>query len=142
MNDSDDGGGCMALVLICLLIAAVVACVISLAALIDPFSWMPSADAIWRDCEDKYSTEANECALANRFPGFWGHAVANLAWTVVTAGLLLALLGSVTEYRQALAKRFESAGVVARCVELRSELIALSAATAAAAALPIAVAIF
>lgn len=141
MNEPDDGAGCLAVVLIGLLIAAVVACVISLAALVDPFSWMPSVDAIWRDCEDKYRTDANECALANRFPGFWAHAVANLAWTVVTAGLLLALLGSIGEYRQAFAKRFEGAAVVARCVELRSELIGLSAATAAAAALPIAVAL-
>ena len=91
---------------------------------------------------NKYSTPANECALANRFPGFWAHAVMNLAWTVVTAGLLLALLNSVAEYRQALAERFRSVEVVARCVELRGELVTLAAATAVAAALPIAVAIF
>ena len=51
---------------------SIVMAVISLAALVDPFDWMPRVHRIWADC-------SGDCALAHRFPGFWWHAAANLA---------------------------------------------------------------
>ena len=39
------GGGCGALIAFVLVIAAIVAAAISLAALVDPFDWMPSVGA-------------------------------------------------------------------------------------------------
>lgn len=45
--DSSSGGGCLALFVVILAIALVVMGIISLAALIDPFNWMPRVGRIW-----------------------------------------------------------------------------------------------
>jgi hypothetical protein len=47
-NQSAQGGGCLALFLVVLIVTAIVEAVISLAAL-DPFNWMPRIGDIWAD---------------------------------------------------------------------------------------------
>ena len=54
----------------------IVAAAISLAALVDPFDWMPSVLATGL-------TVTAHCELADRFPGFWWHVVANLAYAAL-----------------------------------------------------------
>jgi hypothetical protein len=73
------GGGCVALIALVIAVSLVVMAIISLAAVVDPFNWMPTAHEIWEDCD-------GDCALAHRFPGFWWHMVANLLY----AGLAVA----------------------------------------------------
>ena len=141
MSPGDETDGCGVIVVGILVIAATVAGVISLTALIDPFSWMPPVGEIWADCSEDYGTEKDECALANRFHGFWLHAVINLGWTVVSAGLVVALLGAVANHRDASAARFDSAEAVARCLASRSALTGLAVAVGVAAALPVAAAV-
>jgi hypothetical protein len=101
-NVSDGGGGgCLALFLLILAIAAIVAAVISLAALIDPFDWMPPLGEIWEDCE-------GDCALAHRFPGFWWHAAANLVYAVAAAVAACGFVATVVELRGTRVGRYDS----------------------------------
>src|SRR3954469_17800218 len=74
------GGGCIALFVLLIVVALIVMGVISLAALIDPFDWMPRVHDIWDDC-------SGDCALAHRFPGFWWHAAANLLYSAVAVAV-------------------------------------------------------
>ncbi len=74
------GGGCIALFVLLMVVALIVMGVISLAALIDPFDWMPTVHRIWDDC-------SGDCALAHRFPGFWWHAVANLLYATLAVAV-------------------------------------------------------
>src|SRR5215210_4693711 len=97
MSSQQEGGGCAALVVLVLVIGAVVAAVISVAALVDPFSWLPPIGEIFGDCDDDYDTSADECELATRFPGFWGHVIANFAYSVAAAGLLVWLASAVLD---------------------------------------------
>ena len=59
-GSSSSGGGCGGLIAILIVIGAIVGAAISLAAIVDPFGWMPSVHAIWADCD-------HDCALAQRF---------------------------------------------------------------------------
>ena len=43
------GGGCLAVIAVCVVVALIVMAVISPAALIDPFDWMPTTHEIWDD---------------------------------------------------------------------------------------------
>jgi hypothetical protein len=80
-SSSNDELGCGGCIVAILLIGAVIGAIISVAALIDPFSWMPPVGEIWAECEDDYATSADECDLAERYPGFWGHVAVNFAYT-------------------------------------------------------------
>ncbi len=82
-QDEGSGSGCVTLTVAGLVIGVVVSVAISLAALIDPFDWMPPVAEIWEDCSDDWNTSVNECILHTRFPGFWGHAIANFTYARV-----------------------------------------------------------
>jgi hypothetical protein len=138
-NANNDGDGCACLGA-ALLIALVIAALISLAALVDPFSWMPSVDEVWSDCDDDYGTDRDECALENRFPGFWVHAIVNLVYTAVAGVAVAAFAGSVGEFRAKRTARFADAKAAAEHREARDALAAASAALGVLAALPIVVA--
>jgi hypothetical protein len=112
-----------------LVVAAVVAALISLAALIDPFDWMPPVKAIWRHCE-------GDCELAHRFHGFWAHAVGNLAYVTVSAGLLLGLVGKAGALREARAKLFSDPGAGKRLRAERRAVAGLAATLAVLGILP------
>ena len=144
MNAGQTGGGsgCGGCIAAVLAIGAVVAAVISIAALIDPFSWMPPVSEIWADCQDNFATSKDECELATRYPGFWGHAVINFAYVVASAGLLLWLGRTALALREARRCRF-SGGEAVKRYERARETLALSACSSATlAALPFLVALF
>ena len=110
------GGGCLAVLALLIVVAMVVMAVISLAALIDPFDWMPSVEQIWEDC-------SGDCALAHRFPGFWWHAAANLLYAglaVAVGGGFLAAVGErAREARRALRQRRGRRRVLGRARPVR-----------------------
>lgn len=138
-KSEDEATGCACFLAI-LAIALVVAALISLAALIDPFSWMPPVADVWADCEDKFSTERNECALENRFPGFWWHAVVNLAYSAVAAVLVVVFVGAVSELREKRIARFADPGAAREYRASRTAFLTAGALLAVTAMLPIVVA--
>jgi hypothetical protein len=108
--------------------------------LVDPFSWMPPVGEVWADCDDDYGTDRDECALANRFPGFWWHAAVNLLYAAVALGLLLVFAADVGELRDKRAARFASAAAAAEHRHVQRRLAGWGVALAAMAMLPIVVA--
>ena len=48
-GSSSSGGGCGGLIAILIVIGAIVGAAISLAAIVDPFGWMPPLDVLWAD---------------------------------------------------------------------------------------------
>ena len=140
-SDGSGCGGCLAIFGVILAIAAVIAGLISLTAIVDPFSWMPSVVKIWRHCDDNLATSRNECALANRFHGFWLHAVINLVY-VVAAGVALVVLGAnAGELRDARRRRFGGPSAVARYTTARAQVARSAGYGTALALLPFAVAL-
>jgi hypothetical protein len=115
VRDRESGGTGCAIVLLLIVIGLVVAALISLAALVDPFSWMPSVHRIWDDC-------TGDCTLAHRFPGFWAHALANLAWTVVAAAAAVVCVAAASNFRAARRERFNDLQAVERYRAARTAL--------------------
>ena len=101
MRVPSGGGGCCALVALAFVIALVVAAVASAAAIVDPFAWLPSVSELWSHCEDKFATARDECAWANRFPGFWPHMLANLAWAVAAVACAVVVVMAALHVREA-----------------------------------------
>src|SRR4051795_13570765 len=102
-SDKDTAaGGCIALFVLLIVVALIVMGIISLAALIDPFDWMPTVHRIWKDC-------SGDCALAHRFPGFWWHAVANLVYAAVAVAVAGAFVVGVRDVRGKRVAPFDSA---------------------------------
>ena len=134
-------GGCGTLIVAVLVFGAVAAAAISLTALIDPFDWMPPVGEIWEDCDDDWKTSVNECDLHERFPGFWGHAIVNFAYTIAATGLLLALAAAVSELRHARSERFTSQTAANRYGEARLSVRSLTLLGGLLGALPIIVAL-
>ena len=135
------GAGCVGVFVVILIIGAIGAAAISLTALIDPFDWMAPVGEIWEECTDDYDTEVSECDLHRRFPGFWGHAIANLAYALTAAGLLLALGGAVSRLREHRPQRFDSREAADRYATARRDIALLAALAGLLAALPIVVAL-
>ena len=138
---SGDGGGCLGWVAVAFVLALVAAALISVAALVDPFSWMPPVGEIWADCDDDYATDRDECALANRFPGFWVHAIVNLVYAAVALVFVLTFLASVAGLREKRLARFSSASAAADYRSWVDETIGWGVALAVLALVPIVVAI-
>jgi hypothetical protein len=117
---------------IAMAIAAVVAAAISLAALVDPFDWMPTAAQIWADCE-------GDCELAHRFPGFWWHALANLVYAAIAAAAAVAVAfgATVLVLRAARTNRFASPGARAAYRKAADACRGAALALAAVAAFPL-----
>lgn len=129
----DEGSsGCGTCLAVLLVIALVVAAVVSVAALVDPFSWVPPLGAIFGDCH------TDECALAERYPGFWVHVVVNFAYALLATGLLLALFSTVAELRRARTARFDDAVALERYRETRGAVALAAAGVAVLAAIPLA----
>ena len=98
-SGSSSGGGCGTLIAFVLLVAGIVAAAISLAALVDPFDWMPSVHVIWADCD-------GACELADRFPGFWWHVVVNLAYAALAVVVTIRFLAAVVDVRKSRVTRY------------------------------------
>lgn len=137
----DDADGCLGWVGVAIVLGLLVAALISVAALVDPFSWMPPVGETWADCDDDYATERDECALANRFPGFWIHALVNLVCAAVAVGLVLVFLGGIVDLREKRVARFSSAAAAGDYRSGADQAIGCGVALAAVALLPIVVAI-
>jgi hypothetical protein len=133
-NQSAQGGGCLALFLVVLILGAIVAALISLAALVDPFNWMPPVGEIWADCE-------GDCALAHRFPGFWWHAAANLVYAAAAATMACLFLVAVVEVREKRVDRYDSAKAASAYSAACGECVGAGAILAALALLPLVVAV-
>src|SRR4051794_21822704 len=128
------GGGCLAVFVFALIVGAIVAGVISLAALVDPFNWMPRVGEIWVQCE-------GDCALAHRFPGFWWHALANLVYAGAAAAVSCMFVVAVIELRDRRVARFDSTKAAAAFAGARDECVGVGVILTALAVLPIVVAI-
>ena len=128
------GGGCIALVVLVMVVAGIVMGVISLAALIDPFDWMPTVHRIWQDC-------SGDCALAHRFPGFWWHAAANLVYAALAVTVAGVFLVAVRDVRGRRVARFNSAADAAAFTGAHEQCVGAGAALGAFALLPILVAV-
>ena len=76
-------GGCIVLVLV---IGAIVAAAMSIAALVDPFSWMPPIGDVFADCPPAVEVNGS-CELEDRYPGFWLHVLVNLAYSAAAVAL-------------------------------------------------------
>ncbi len=131
-----DGSGCAGLFAVLLVFGAVIAAGISLAALVDPFAWMPPLAEIWADCDDDYATSEDECSLEVRYDGFWVHAAINVAYALITGVLLLAFASAVAEFREARRERFAGDEAAGRYAVALSQFVGGSAAVAIVAAIP------
>ena len=140
-QQNDETAGCVGWVLVAFVIALVVAALISVAALVDPFAWMPPVGEIWAECDDDFGTERDECALANRFPGFWWHAIANLAYAAAALVLSVAFASTVVQLREKRVARFSSFAAAAEHRSAVQLAVGLGVALAAVSLLPIAVAV-
>jgi hypothetical protein len=140
-QQQQEGGGCATFIVVVLVIGAVVAAVISIAALVDPFSWLPPVGEIWEDCEENYDTPGDDCELATRFPGFWPHVISNFAYVTAAVGLLACLAYAVVELREARAQRFSGPAAVERYGQARQTLALVGSLVGLVAALPIIVAV-
>ena len=128
------GGGCAALIAVVLVVGAIVAGVISLAAVVDPFNWMPSVHQIWADCD-------GDCELAHRFPGFWWHVVANLVYAAAAVLTAISFLGTVAELRSARENRYADAAALDAYRTARGACVSAGALLAALASLALVVSI-
>ncbi len=135
-----DGAGCAALFAALLVFGAVVAAAISLAALVDPFAWMPSLAEVWADCDDDYGTNEDECSLATRYDDFWLHVVVNVAYALIAGVLLLCFAFGLADFRKTRRARFCNEDAATRYAEARSELVGGAALVATVAAIPLVVA--
>jgi len=140
-QQTSEGSGWGSCVGALVLIALVVGALISLAALVDPFSWMPPVGEVWAECADDWSTERDECALEHRFPGFWWHALVNLVYTAVALGLGLVFAGGVSELRTKRVARFSSVAAMADFREARQVCLGVGVTLAAVALVPIVAAV-
>ena len=128
------GGGCLGVFVVLIIVALIVMGVISLAALIDPFDWMPSVHRIWADC-------SGDCALAHRFPGFWWHAAANLVYAALAVTVAGVFLAAVHDVRSTRVARFDSARAAAAFSGASEQCVGAGVALGALAVLPILVAV-
>jgi hypothetical protein len=139
MASRNQGGGCAGCagcIAIVVVISLVVAAVTSVAALIDPFSWVPPIGKIW-GCTDNPSPAGSECDLGRRYPGLWWHVIINFLYAVAAVVLLVAFARVVREYRRARAGRFDSDTAVERYRQARQTLVTVAGLLAGLAAIPI-----
>jgi len=141
MASGREGGiGCGTLIAIFVAIALILAAAISIAAIVDPFSWVPSLHQIF-GCTDNPQTTIDECDTTRRYPDFWFHVVINLLYVFMSLGLLVALARALPKYRDTRSRRFESDTAIERYRQARQEIVFIAALLAGLAALPIIVAL-
>jgi hypothetical protein len=133
----EGGGGCALIIAVIVVIALVVAAVVSVAALIDPFSWLPPIGKIFGDCTDNPNIPGDDCDIATRYPGFWWHVVVNFLYSLAALGLVVALVAVVPDYRAARTDRFESDTAVERYRQARQNLALVAVLLGGLAAIPV-----
>jgi hypothetical protein len=136
-SQREPGIGCGTLIAFIILLGLVLAAVISVAALVDPFSWVPPLGDIFQKCTDNPDTPSDDCDLGTRYPGFWSHVAVNFAYVLIAAGLLIALALTLPEFRRARTARFDSHAAVERYRRSRQQLVLLAVLLAVLGAVPI-----
>ena len=139
-SEQQAGVGCGGCFLVVLVLGVVVAAGMALAALVDPFSWMPPLGDVFADCPPAPEVDGS-CDLADRYPGFWAHVIANVAYSLTALVLLGALADAVGKLRVLRSARFESVSAVERYRAARQRLAWIAGGTGLVAALPIVVAL-
>ena len=108
--------------------------VISLAALVDPFGWMPSAHAIWADCTGTArSRTASPASGGTSWPTSPTSSIAGI--------LVVAFARAVPELRRTRVTRYDSAAAMEEFRQASVVLRGAGKALAALAAIPLLVAI-
>jgi hypothetical protein len=79
---------------------------------------MPSVHAIWADCD-------GDCALAHRFPGFWWHVIANLAYAAFAVVVTFRFLATVVAVRKTRVRRYADAAAMDAYGTAHSDCVAL-----------------
>src|SRR5690348_12810980 len=90
-SQREGGSGCAVIIGIMVVFALVVAAVTSVAALVDPFSWLPPIGVIFGSCGDNPDTAVAGCDFGTGYPGFWWHVLINFVYALVALGLVVAL---------------------------------------------------
>jgi hypothetical protein len=139
-TDQQAGMGCGGCIVLVLVLGAIVAAAMSIAALIDPFSWMPPIADVFADCPPAVEVDGS-CDLQDRYPGFCVHVLVNLAYSAAAVVLLVALVPAVLELREARVARFDGDAAVQRYRAARERLWQLAVPTGALALLPLVVAV-
>lgn len=141
-NDADGCAGCLGFLAVAFVIALIIGAVISIAALVDPFSWLPSVTEVWEDPDSDGDYGFEEAAFKERYPDFGWRVVANVAWTLVAAIALIGFGAAVADFREQQRKRYESEQAAAEYRKRRGALAGAACAVAAMAALPLLIAVF
>lgn len=131
----------MRLFAVVMVICAVLAAVMSVAALVDPFAWMPSANELWSDCQESDVARFGSCDWSDRFPDIWWHAGLNLLYAIAALIALAGLAGGVKRLREVRPQRFGSASAWALYAETKETVVGATIFAAVLAALPIIVSI-
>ena len=134
----DEGAGCLPWIGVILAIAAVITFLLTVAALVDPFAWMPPVGEMWADCD---TADGTECDLDARYPGIWGHAALNLLYVVAATVVGCLVLGAAFALRAARHDRLDDASALARYRVARAEFGWALLAGTLLAATPITVAV-
>jgi hypothetical protein len=121
-------------------LALVVAAAMALSALVDPFSWIPPIADVFADCPPAVEVNGS-CELEDRYPGYWLHALINVAYSVAVLVSLVAVKRAVPELRSARVARFDGGAAVERYRASRERLALVAAVTATLALVPIVVAL-
>lgn len=136
----DDGYGCGIAVALVVVAAVVFWTVVSVAALVDPFSVLPPVGDVWADCPDDVPAAGGSCDLLDRYPGFAVHVVASFAWALA-AVLALGWLGvAVLGVLDVRAARFDRPAAAVAYAAARTSFVRACATVAALGLLPVLVA--
>jgi hypothetical protein len=125
------------IIAILVVISLVISALVSVAALVDPFSWLPPIGVIFGGCSDELETSTAGCDFGTGYPGFWWHVIVNLVYALAALVLLLTFAFAVPEFREARNGRFESDAAVERYRQARQALVLLAGLLAGLAAVPI-----
>jgi hypothetical protein len=136
-SPSSGASGCGLVIAVVILFALAVSAVVSVAALVDPFSWVPPLGEIFADCSGDQVTANDGCDFGEHYPGFWLHVTINFAYALVAFGLIVAFAFALRDFREAQRRRFEGDEAVERYRLARTALALVAGLLGGLAALPI-----
>jgi hypothetical protein len=118
-------------------IALVLSAVVAVAALLDPFDWVPPLGVVFGSCGDAPAKARRGCDWGSQYPGFWGHVIANLVYDVLAVAALVAFTVTAREHVGARRARYDGPAALDRYAGARANFVLASIALGAMAALPI-----
>lgn len=137
-----DGGcsGCATLIGAALVISAVVAAVMSVASLVDPFALLPPVGDVWAECPTEVPAAAGgSCDLTDRYPGYVWRVIASFAWALAAIGALGWLAVATSDVRDARERRYERPDGAQAHASARHGLVLAATLTALLGGAPLAV---